>query len=353
MSETRLWNILDIPTSIDTWKSIASWPDSDITYLVLDVPDEPVEPAEPQTRLWNILDIPTSIDTWKWLASWPDSDITYLVLTVPDEPVEPSKKLVWDTPPEIIYEYGIDRGVIYLEDCVAIPWNGLTSVTETNTIDNTSIYYEGVKISELLSTGAFTGTIKAITYPDEVIELEGLGTIVSGVYVGDQKPKSFNLSYRTLVGNGLDTDVGYKIHILYNVLATSSDKEYDTVSDQINLTEFEWTINAIPEVLSGFRPTAHVIIDTTKAKPLVVTGIEEKLYGTDTEEACLPSFSELMEYIAIIAYSIVVIDNGDGSWTMETDLPDIISINGENIFTINSPGAHVVDTDSYTLSSVE
>lgn len=38
--------------------------------------------------------------------------------------------LVWDRVGDRTYESGLDRGVLYLPDGSAVPWNGLTSIVE-------------------------------------------------------------------------------------------------------------------------------------------------------------------------------------------------------------------------------
>src|SRR5580765_2617317 len=138
--------------------------------------------------------------------------------------------LIWDTAGSKVYETGLDKGVLYLSDGSAVPWNGLTSIVEKFDKESESVYYDGMKITDLVYLGDFAATLKAITYPDQFIELDGYGFLRQGMYVGNQLPKTFSLSYRTRIGNDVDGDVaGYKIHILYNLTAIPTDRTYNTV----------------------------------------------------------------------------------------------------------------------------
>lgn len=257
-------------------------------------------------------------------------------------------ELVWDQIGDRIYESGIDRGVIYLPGGVAIPWNGLTSVTEKFDKQTTPVYFDGRRIQNLVSPGNFSGTITAITYPDELSELEGLGFVKSGVFVGDQIPKVFDLSYRTRVGNDLDPDFGYKIHILYNVTVIPKDKGYTTISDSPGISEFEWDLLAVPEDVDGFHPSAHVIFDSTHTTDALMSAIEEMLYGSDTENASLLSMSELIPFLDTLV-DIQVVDNGDGTWTLTTDLEDVVFVD-DGVFTLSNVNATFIDEDTYSLS---
>lgn len=207
--------------------------------------------------------------------------------------------LVWDQVGERRYETGLDKGVLYLPDGTAIPWNGLLSVVEKNDADTTSVYYEGSQINELVSvSGGFLGTLKALTYPDEFQFLEGYGVLTEGVFIGNQRPTFFDLSYRTVVGNDVDgTDFGYKIHILYNVLAIPNDRNYETIAADPNLINFEWDIFAVPQEIPGMDPSAHAIIDSRVIDPDLLSDLEDLLYGTPEADPDLPTMAELGGFV--------------------------------------------------------
>lgn len=254
-------------------------------------------------------------------------------------------ELVWDRVGERVYETGLDRGVLYLPDGSAVPWNGLTSVIEQFDNKSSPVYYDGMKINDLVTLGDFSASMKAVTYPDEFIELEGLKPAKQGLFYADQMPQSFGLSYRTQVGNDLDGEVaGYKIHILYNVTAIPSDKTYATTSSDPSIVEFEWDITAVPEEVPGFRPTAHVVIDTREIDPWLLEELLVILYGNTAANASLIPMDELVTLI-VEWFRVQILDNGDGSWTAIAESDGFISVVG-NEFEIT--GVNAIYTNDYT-----
>lgn len=257
-------------------------------------------------------------------------------------------KLVWNRLGDRVYESGLDKGVLYLPDGSAVPWNGLTSVIEKFDVDSTPVYYDGMKISNLISLGSFFASLKAVTYPDEFLTLENLGRQRRGVFYGDQSPKSFGLCYRTLIGDDLEGESkGYKIHILYNLTVVPSEKTYASLSNEPSLVEFEWEIQAVPEEVSGFRPTAHIILDSRQIDPYLMEELEAMLYGDSFSDAALLPLSDLTVYIRDW-YRIKIVDNGDGTWTATSARDEFIRIDIiEQYFEIL--GANAVYLDEYTF----
>lgn len=203
--------------------------------------------------------------------------------------------LVWDEIGARLYESGVDRGVLYLSDGTGISWNGLTNVEERFTgAQVTPLYWDGVKYNEIVTVADFSASVKAYTYPDEFLEYEGIYEVDNGMYVGSQTPGSFGLSYRTRIGNDLDSELGYKIHMLANLNAVPSNVGYKVNSPDVNAIEFEWVVTAIPSRIPGYRPTAHLIFDTTKSSAEFISELETILYGDESTEAHLPSFETLV-----------------------------------------------------------
>lgn len=256
-------------------------------------------------------------------------------------------QLVWDSVEDRIYETGLDRGVLYLPDGSAVPWNGLTSIIESFDKETSPVYYDGMKINDLVVLGDFSATMKAVTYPDEFLELEGLASDRRGLFYSDQTPQTFGLCYRTQVGNALAGDsIGYKIHILYNVTAVPNDKTYASLSSEPSLVEFEWNITAVPEEVPGFRPTAHIIIDSRDMDPWLFEELEDILYGTSLADASLLPMSDLVTYINEW-YRVKIIDNGDGTWTAITQRDGFINFGFNEYFEI--VGVNAVYLDEYTF----
>lgn len=258
--------------------------------------------------------------------------------------------LVWDEVGKRIYETGLDRGVLYLVDGKAIPWNGLTNITETFDHESSPVYFDGMKINDLISLGDFAATMKAVTYPDEFIALEGMGQLRPGVFVADQQPQAFHLSYRTKIGNDLvGDDAAYKIHIVYNVLALPKDKVYATQSVNPSVVEFEWDISAIPEEIPGFRPTAHLVIDSRDFDPWLLEIVESWLYGDEFSVAELPTMFDLVTFIQSW-YRWRVTDNGDGTYTLVSGKPGMPSFTGSNLEIFTALGIYVVDHGDGTFT---
>ncbi len=225
--------------------------------------------------------------------------------------------IVWDEVGSRVYQNGLDRGVLYLPDGSAVPWNGLLEIVEKSSKDSAPVYYDGVKINDLVRPGPFQGSMKALTYPDEFTELEGLAEVSLGLYLSEQQSKVFGLSYRTRIGNDLDENAGYKIHILYDVSAVPSDKSNATNTQDVSLAAFEWDISAIPQEATGFRPTAHVIIDSRYIEADQLAEIEDTLYGTALTSGTLIPLTDFVNYL-YFGYRWKIVDNGDGTWTAHT-----------------------------------
>lgn len=205
-------------------------------------------------------------------------------------------KLSWAAIGERFFEAGVDRGVLYLTGYEGAPWNGLISVTESPTGGEVTPYYiDGIKYLNVASAEEFEATIEAYTYPDEFSKCDGTARVSNGLYAGQQPKQSFGLSYRTKVGNDVDgIDHAYKIHLVYNALAVPTEKAFHTISDSVDPDNFSWKIVTKPPLFTGYKPTAHFVIDSREVPSGLLTQIENMLYGTDTSQSRLPSVDELI-----------------------------------------------------------
>ena len=199
-------------------------------------------------------------------------------------------KLVWDKAGEHIYETGVSKGVLYVMSNTpgtyekGVAWNGLSSVSESPTgAEVSAIYADNIKYLNLMSREEFEGSIEAYTYPDEFMACDGSASPenAKGFVVGQQDRKTFAFCYQTKVGTDLDPEAGYKIHIIYGALASPSERSYETVNDSPEAMTFSWDITTTPVAVTGFKPTAHVELDSTKIDKTKLEKIEAKLYGTD------------------------------------------------------------------------
>lgn len=211
-------------------------------------------------------------------------------------------KLVWDQTGERKYETGVNKGVLYPFTNKAygtgVAWNGLTQVTESPSgAEPTALYADNIKYLNLLSAEEFGATIEAYTYPDEFAECNGEADLATGVQIGQQTRKPFGLSYQTKIGNDQDADAGYKIHIIYGALAAPSEKAYATVNDSPEAITFSWEVSTTPVEVKGFKPTASLVIDSTKVDSTKLKALEDYLYGTETAEAALPLPNKVLELV--------------------------------------------------------
>lgn len=208
-------------------------------------------------------------------------------------------KLVWDQIGSREFETGIDRGVLYDQTSKGYAWNGLTGISEDFSDDGSDPrYQEGTKVFDLASIGEFQATLTAFTYPDKFLEFEGVyEDSADGLFLGEQAPKTFGLSYRTRVGDDIDgVDAGYKIHSLYNLIAVPSTKIYETHNNLVTPLEFEWAITSMPQNAPGYRPTAHVIFDSRYVDPWLLTILESTFYGNETSNARQMSVADIIQY---------------------------------------------------------
>lgn len=259
-------------------------------------------------------------------------------------------ELVWDGVGERTYQSGVDRGVLYPHDASAVVWNGLTSVEEDTETELSSYYIDGVKFLENLAPGEFSGKLSAFTYPDELDRLLGVVEVASGLSFHEQPPQSFDLSYRTRIGNDADADAGYRIHILYNILAQPDSREFNSLSDKSDPTEFSWSLTGTPPLIGGYRPTVHVSIDSTKTDPDVLQAIEDILYGSDVAQPRMPSVSELKELFDALG-ALIITDNGDGTWTAIDLADDYITMDSATEFTITGADADFLDVSTYEITT--
>lgn len=196
-------------------------------------------------------------------------------------------KLVWDKIGERLYETGVKQCVLYLPTngvySKGVAWNGITAVNENPSgAEATALYADDSKYLNLYSVEEFGATVEAYTYPDEFAECDGSAEIAKGVMVGQQTRKTFGLCYRTTIGNDVDgNDHGYKLHIIYGAMASPSEKAYSTINDSPEAMTFSWELTTTPVTVTGKKPTASIVIDSTKCDPQKLAALEAILYGKD------------------------------------------------------------------------
>lgn len=215
-------------------------------------------------------------------------------------------KITWDNLGERFFETGVDRGVLYpLSNLgvyeAGVAWNGLTSVSESPSgADLTDFWADNVKYASLRAAEEFGATIEAYTYPEEFAQCDGSAQLSAGVYIGQQTRKHFGFSFRTSVNNdqGLDREVAYKLHLIYNASASPSEKAYTTINDSPEAITFSWELETTGVAVTGYKPTSTIVIDATKANVAKLAALELILYGDTTIAPRLPLPDEVAALMA-------------------------------------------------------
>jgi hypothetical protein len=214
-------------------------------------------------------------------------------------------KLVWDKTGEKYYETGVSNGVLYPQSSngtypKGVAWDGLTAFTESPSgAEATPLYADNKKYLNLISAEDYGVTIEAYQSPEEFDECDGSKEVAPGVYAGQQNRKVFGFVCKTLIGNDTDgTEYGYKLHLVYNALATPSEKAHSTTNESPEAMTLSWTLSTTPVEVPGVKATACLTIDSTKTEAGKLAALEAILFGGDEIEARLPLPAEIITLMA-------------------------------------------------------
>lgn len=224
---------------------------------------------------------------------------TTVTYAIGDMVVHDGKKYVAKNAVETAGEFNASDWTEYNSDYAkGVAWNGLTAYTESPSgAEETALYADDIKYLSLRSAEDFGATVEAYTYPDEWGVCDGSEALAKGVTIGQQRRKSFALCVTTVVGNDVDgNDLGEKIHIVYNGTASPSERAYQSINDSPEAITFSWEITTTPIAvgvtennLEKYKPTANIIIDTTKCNPEKLATLKGMLYGTENSEPMMPT----------------------------------------------------------------
>lgn len=197
-------------------------------------------------------------------------------------------RIVWDSLEDRLYELGVSKGVLYRPNTDgeyknSTAWNGLINVSENPSgADNNKLYADNIEYAAMRAAETFGGSIEAYTYPPEFAECDGSAEIVPGVYAGQQIRKPFGFCYRTEIGSAAKgQETGYKLHLLYGLTASPSEKAHDTINDSPDAATMSWDVEATPVAVKGFRPTACLTISSLDHSAEKMKALEDILYGVD------------------------------------------------------------------------
>lgn len=254
----------------------------------------------------------------------------------------------WDKPTEQYFITGLDRGVLYPKGKPPVPWNGLTGLDEAGGGTKTVLYRDGQIYYADVEPGDFEGTLSCLFYPDAFGVCAGIPEATDGLYVDNQKPQRFDLSYRNLVGTGGTGDLfGYQIHLVYQATAVIGTRSHKTNTNVSELMPFTFDLVAVPVKLQGMRPTAHYIIDTRFLDDTTVAELEGILYGALEVAGRLPNPQELFDLMHF-GSAITFIDHGDGTWTARGSRTNLVDTGG-GTWQINNVNGTDNGDGTYTL----
>ena len=213
-------------------------------------------------------------------------------------------KLTWDATGERYFEMGVSKGVLFVMGSAGtygegVAWNGLSTITESpEGAEPSDIWADNIKYATLRSTETFSGTIEAYTYPDEFNACNGEATLVEGATIGQQSRATFGLCYRTEIGSDTASDgtAGYKLHFLYGLTASPSEKAYASINDSPEAIAFSWEVSSTPVTvtsISGAKPTSTVVVDSRTADSTKLRELEKMVYGDTATTSKLPTPDEI------------------------------------------------------------
>ena len=211
-------------------------------------------------------------------------------------------KLVFDEVGKRIYETGVSRGVLFVQDETGsypkgVAWNGLTAVNESPSgAEANDQYADNMKYLSLTGAENFEGTIEAFSSPEEFDVCDGMVEIAKGVKAHQQNRKSFGFAYQSIIGNDIkQNEYGTKLHLLYGCKAAPTERAHSTVNDSPEPSNPSWSITSTPVDVPGHRPTSVLTVDSTKVTPEKWKALIDAIYGTDAAEPYLPTPAQVIQ----------------------------------------------------------
>jgi len=141
-------------------------------------------------------------------------------------------------------------------------------------------------------------------------------------------------------------------------LAAPSEKGYQTINDSPEAITFSWEVSTTPVVVTGKKPTASLVVDSTKADAVKLATLEDILFGTTNTSPRMPLPDEIATLFteaapdAIALSSIVPADDATG---VAIDANIVLTFNNaiasEAVTVTSESGAIVAVTKSWDATS--
>lgn len=209
-------------------------------------------------------------------------------------------KIEWDKTGERKYQLGVSNVALYKQDKGAYPkgvaWNGITAIKESpDGADATDLWADNIKYGSIRAGEKYNFTPEAYFYPPEFGECDGSAEVAPGVTISQQKRKPFGLTWQTLIGSDEDDELGFTLHLVWGATASPSERSHESYNDSPDAETFSWDCDTTPVKVTGYKPTAHMELDSTKVPKAKMEKLLNILYGTANTTPYLPLPDEVIK----------------------------------------------------------
>lgn len=207
-------------------------------------------------------------------------------------------KLEWGGIEDRVHEIGVEQGVLFPPEGPGVAWNGLTKIVETKDGGEAMPFYlDGYKYSNESSYEELELELEAFSYPEEFNLCVGQSEILDGIFIGQQEHVPFSFAYKSLVERtGGEQSSGYKIHLVFDAVALSPEITRSSLSERPDGLLYSWPIVLVDALVPGYKPTMHISIDSTIAKPANFEAFEEIIFGGPETYPSLMTPDQVLEF---------------------------------------------------------
>lgn len=230
-------------------------------------------------------------------------------------------QIVWNEEGQRTIELGVSHGFLYPIEGPGVPWGGLTKIIHTPTGgESVPSYCDGEKYLNETTLEELELSIEAFSYPEAFLVSNGIREVIPGVTASQQDRSPFSFSYRTLVEKQTnESNLSYKIHLVYDALALPPSIEHTTSSDAPQGLIFSWPLVLVHHDLPGYAPTMHISIDPEKVKFANLVEFEHLLYGENGQPPWLPTMKDIFDFFKYDLVALHIDENEEMGISMLTD----------------------------------
>ena len=227
--------------------------------------------------------------------------------------------LTWDDTGTREFETGVSEGVLFLGKNRSwgngkvngwkngVAWNGLINVSHSPSSETNKFYADDMTYGLVGSNEDFSFTIEAYAYPKDFDTCLGSIEIVPGLRISSQEYDRFSLAYKTKIGDdehpGIDK--GYKLHIIYNAIATPSEKQFQTINDSPDAITYSWECqtlthkldfsrSSVSSAIRSLNDSAYLMLDSTKVSSTTWNSVNRQILGLTYGFSYLPTPEQIL-----------------------------------------------------------